>query len=91
MPYLTGVAAGRPHDLLFWRMNQRTAIRVDDWKLLRNPGRGTGKEWQLYDLSRDLEETRDLAADEPAELRRLVEIWERVNGEMIDPLWQRGR
>ena len=91
MPYLTGVNAGRPHELLFWRMNQRTAVRMEDWKLLRNPGRGGGKEWQLYDLSRDLEEARDLADDEPDQLQRLVEIWERMNAQMVEPLWQRGR
>jgi arylsulfatase A-like enzyme len=91
MPYLTGARTDRPHELLFWRMNQRTAVRVDDWKLLRNPGRGSGKEWQLYDLSRDLEEAHDLAADEPQELQRLVKIWEQMNGQMIPPLWERER
>ena len=38
IPFLGGSETGQPHDVLFWRLNQKTAVRVGDWKLLRNPG-----------------------------------------------------
>ena len=39
MPYLAGEEPGRPHEKLFWRLNHKTALRLGDWKLLRNPPR----------------------------------------------------
>ena len=50
-----------------------SSIRLGDWKAIWFYGnsesvRGT---WELYDIRRDLGETRDLAAEEPARLRTL--------------------
>ena len=91
LPYLTGRREGRPHDVLFWRMNRRTAVRVGDWKLLSNPGRGSGADWQLYDLAEDISESKDLAGSHPERLQQLKQVWDRLNAEMIDPLWTRRR
>jgi arylsulfatase A-like enzyme len=46
------------------------AVRDGDWKLLVNAD-GTGAE--LYDLSTDAREVKDVAADQPAVVRRLTE------------------
>ena len=40
IPYLKGEKNSRPHDTLFWSIYKRSAIRVGDWKLLRNPAAG---------------------------------------------------
>lgn len=88
MPYLAGKDATRPHDALFWRLNQRTAIRVGDWKLLRSPQRGQEGAWELYNLAEDLSETTDLARQQPDRLAELSAAWKRLNAEMIDPVWQ---
>jgi len=46
---------------LFWRMNQRKAVRRGDWKLVL-----TGQEKpQLYNLSEDIGESKDRSAAEP--------------------------
>jgi arylsulfatase B len=91
MPYLTGGRDGRPHDVLFWRMYQRTAVRVGDWKLVRNPRRGADRAWQLYNLAEDVGESNDLASSRPERLDQLQTVWERLNAEMIEPAWTRRR
>lgn len=87
IPYLTGKNSGRPHEKLFWRINTRTAIRVGDWKLLRNPYRGQGDDWELYDLANDISESNDLAKSEPKKFKEMMAAWKSINSEMIDPVW----
>jgi arylsulfatase A-like enzyme len=87
IPYLTGKNKSRPHDELFWRISKRTAIRVGDWKLLRNPGRREDGDWELYHLADDLSEEHDLASSNPAKLKEMIAAWESINSEMIDPVW----
>lgn len=87
LPYLLGAKKSSPHETLFWRLKNRTAIRVGDWKLLRNPARGLTADWQLYNLKKDVGETTDLASANPEILRKLRAQWESLNAEMIDPIW----
>ena len=91
LPYLTGERAGRPHDLLFWRMSRRAALRLGDWKLVRNPRGRSGLAWELYHLADDLAESHDLAQTQPDKLHELQAAWDRLNGEMIEPIWSRQR
>ncbi len=87
MPFLTGKSSGAPHDALYWRFGKKCAIREGDWKLVDN---GTGK-WELYDLSKDIGESKDLAADKPAKFRKLKARWDKWNSELVPPLWQTQR
>ena len=76
------------------------ALRQGDWKLVkaRSSGSGdyarTGKATvdgaQLYNLREDLGEKNNLAASQPKKLQELVLAWEKLNAEMIDPLWRDG-
>lgn len=53
----------------------RRAMREGDWKaLLEPPPFGSGR-WELYDLAQDPGEARDLAAQQPELLQRLVGRW----------------
>jgi len=75
LPYLLGKNEARPHEALFWRMNEMWAVRVGDWKVFKD--RGTGPS-HLYDLSADPGEQRDLAADRSdklAELKDKFDTW----------------
>jgi arylsulfatase A-like enzyme len=56
------------------------AIRSGKWKLILGPGSGAadGTKPHLYDLLADPGETRDLAADHPAEVMRLSRLLERL-------------
>ena len=92
IPYLRGEQQGHPHNELFWRLGQKTALRQGDWKLLRNPGRGRGAEWELYHLGNDEGETQDLAKQEPERVEAMMSRWQHWNTQMIAPVWSpRGR
>ena len=76
MPFLTG-GQKTPHQTLCWEYGQQWAIRQGDWKLVfalptkeaKVPVLG------LFDLSRDIGETRDLSAAEPERVRQLQAVW----------------
>jgi arylsulfatase B len=89
VPYLTGQRNGVPHESLFWRQGGKTALRHGDWKLVRMGRRLTSGQakWELYDLSKDISETKNLAGSHPDRLAELVRIWSQLNGEMSDPLF----
>ncbi|MBT6381455.1 MAG: N-acetylgalactosamine-4-sulfatase, partial [Opitutales bacterium] len=84
VPYLTGKRSDRPHETLFWRQGGKSGLRHGDLKLVRMGGRkGVGNsKWELYDLSNDLSEEKNLARSNPERLAELVVIWEKMNGEM---------
>lgn len=87
LPFLTGKQSTAPHRQLFWRLGRRTALRVGDWKLLRNP-RGRSKSgWELYYIGKDISEKRNLAATNAAKLKELLREWKTVNDQMIPPIW----
>ena len=89
IPFISGQDKGRPHKTLFWRQGGKTALRHDDWKLVRMGKRLTaGKaQWELYDLSKDLAETNDLALTHPERLAELVQLWKETNATMLKPLF----
>lgn len=88
LPFLTGERVQPPHESLFWRLGKRTAVRVGDWKLLKNPtGRNSDNTWELYNLAQDISESRDLASTEPQRVQQLQAEWQRFNAQMIDPTW----
>lgn len=68
LPILRGDAAGqRTHKYLYWEFYEgkagSQAVRMGDWKGVRKPGL-TGK-IELYDVSKDIGEEKDVAADHP--------------------------
>ena len=89
IPFVTGKDSGTPHETLFWRQGGRTAIRHGDWKLVRMGGRKAkgNANWELYNLANDLSEETNVAGSNPERLAELVELWERMNDEMVDPLF----
>ena len=97
LPYLTGEKTGVPHQALYWRFGQQIALRSGDWKLVKAPtneaeakvrgGKGTTAGAQLYNLKEDIGETENLAAKHPERLKELSAVWEKINGEMVEPTW----
>jgi arylsulfatase B len=88
MPYLSGEAHGSPHESLYWRQGRNTAVRVDDWKLVRH---GSGKDegqWELYDLAQDIGETKNLAEAERQRRDSLIGVWQKLNAQMIEPAFR---
>ena len=62
-PFVTGKNSSRPHQNLFWRFGEQWAVRQEDWKLVVSRG-GSGKP-ELYNLAKDVGESKDLASVEP--------------------------
>jgi arylsulfatase A-like enzyme len=82
-PFVTGANPGRPHQTLYWRYGPQWAVRHGDLKLVVSKG-GSGKP-ELYDLSKDIGESRDLASAQPAKVRELQALWDKWSAEQAEP------
>jgi arylsulfatase A-like enzyme len=82
-PFVTGANSARPHQTLYWRYGPQWAVRHGDLKLVVSKG-GSGKP-ELYDLSKDIGESRDLAAAQPAKVRELQALWDKWSAEQAEP------
>ena len=60
-----------PRPYLWWMHDDHKAILKGSWKLVTTKG-GT---WELYDLSKDRSETRDLITQYPEKAAELEKIW----------------
>jgi arylsulfatase A-like enzyme len=74
--------APTPHEAIFWEMNQQTAVRQGDWKLVLKgqlvEGAPAADDVHLANLAEDMGERTNLAEELPektAELRELAEGW----------------
>ncbi|MGC4004816.1 MAG: sulfatase-like hydrolase/transferase [Pirellulales bacterium] len=83
LPYVRGEATGKPHQTLYWRFGEQWAVRHGDHKLVVSRG-GSGKP-ELYDLSVDKEESKDLAAAQPQKVAELQKLYDAWNAEQAPP------
>lgn len=88
-PYLCGQQGGEPHESLFWECNwfgaPDCAARRGVWKIIQTrtgAGGAEGGKWELYDLSRDLGEARNVAAEHPQVVRELDAAYREWRGGM---------
>ncbi len=100
LSYLKGEKTGTPHEALYWRFGNQSAIRVGDYKLVsydRNADTQTGaanqgaSEAKLYNLAADIGETKDLAAAMPDKVNDLQARWDTWNATLVKPLWGGGK
>ncbi len=57
---------------LFWEHESNRAVREGDWKLVAKEG----GPWELYNITIDRAESRDLAASEPSKAKELAAKWD---------------
>ena len=81
-PYLRGGRRGGPHETIFWKIKSAAALRRGDWKLMML---APDFRPQLYDLTSDIGESRDLAAAKPDLTRELHAAWQEWNRTMPPP------
>jgi uncharacterized sulfatase len=78
------------HDFLYWEFYERTfrqAIVVEDWKLIRS---GMDDERiELYDLSKDIHEDKNLAKEKPDLAKKFLAIMEKAH--VPHPNWRTPR
>jgi arylsulfatase A-like enzyme len=86
MPYLLKKKQGLPHEQLFWRIDNGLsyAIRESQYKLV---GNAKNHKKELFDLSTDPQESRDISEDKPNEVQRLSLLYNKWQAKMIPPLW----
>jgi arylsulfatase A-like enzyme len=88
IPYLRGDNRNRPHQTLYWKMENRGAIRDGDWKMLRFADRPA----ELYRLTDDPGEQRNLADAHPERMKSLYKklfTWELTLGRPLFMLRRR--
>jgi arylsulfatase A-like enzyme len=98
-PHLTGQTKKPPHNALYWRFGQQMAIISEGYKLVRydanadtNSGAGGQgvTDAKLYDLSKDVGESNDLASQMPDKVKQLQSQWEAWNADNREPIWGGG-
>jgi arylsulfatase A-like enzyme len=73
LPVLLGDTAGqKQHTCLFWQYNDKRAIRMGEWKAVRT---SLNAPTELYDLSEDPSETKDIASYYPDTTKTLEELF----------------
>jgi len=62
-----------PHDFIYFNHEGNRALRVGDWKLVSF--RENKDAWELYDLSSDRAESKDLSGRHPERVKEMAEKW----------------
>ena len=71
-PTLLAQPGQQAHDHLYWEYRDQRAVRMGNWKACKRGNR----DWELYDLSLDVEEKQNIAGHHPAVLKKLVTLSE---------------
>lgn len=65
----------KPMVWVFPEYGGQVAVRQGDYKLVRKDLKKKNQgEWELYNIASDINETHDIAADEPAQVQSLIDI-----------------
>ncbi len=86
LPEITGTRGQKKHPWLYWEFTGNSgwqAARIDNWKVVRKHlVKEPGRRLELYDLSTDTGETRNIAAKHPEIILKAQEIfWQRTPSE----------
>ncbi|MEX2138620.1 MAG: arylsulfatase [Pirellulales bacterium] len=77
LPTLLGRGEQRRHEFLYWEFPSyggQQAVRMGDWKGVRQALAKGAIKTELYNLSRDVGERQDMAAEEPAIVKQIEQI-----------------
>ncbi|MDO6738836.1 sulfatase-like hydrolase/transferase [Wenyingzhuangia sp. 2_MG-2023] len=83
LPFITQKNKKSPHEILFWKKENRGIVRKGDWKLLRFPDRPA----ELYNVTKDISENDNLAYRHPEKVRELFKDLFEWEGELERPLF----
>jgi arylsulfatase len=77
LPTLTGKGEQKTHDFLYWEFpgyGGQQAVRMGEWKAIRQNMHKGNTTLQLFNLAKDVGETTDVAAANPAIVERMLAI-----------------
>jgi arylsulfatase A-like enzyme len=81
LPYLSGEQDSPPHETLYWRFIEHRAVRHGEWKLTMPADKPEG----LFDLSRDISESKDLSVERPEVVSDLKKRFAEWNADLPPP------
>ncbi len=87
LPYLFGEKSGNPHDKLFWRKLEESAVRQGDFKLVSLKNYGS----TLYNLADDIGELNDISSTDSLTYNKLLQDYYEWESHMSQPLWDEGK
>ncbi|MCP5537584.1 MAG: sulfatase-like hydrolase/transferase [Akkermansiaceae bacterium] len=91
LPGLQNISPSKGHDTLYFRRSVAAAVRDGNWKLIRVENEDLGHRFLLFDLARDIGETKDLAKQHPERVQQLaakLATWEKG---IQAPAWREGK
>ena len=89
VPFLTGENPARPHQTLYWKNGVSWAVRDGDLKLAN--GDRAAKDPELFDLSQDPEESKNLAGEREPDVKRLTALYDAWKKDFPTTPWGGGR
>ena len=87
LPFVLGEKSEAPHASLCWRAGRQHAIRLGDWKLVRDLRQGERD--MLFNLAEDIGEQNDLAEAQPGRLKDLQAAYAEWEKGMMPAQWVR--
>ncbi|WP_088323804.1 sulfatase-like hydrolase/transferase [Polaribacter tangerinus] len=87
LPYVKGEKKCNPHETLFWRKLEESAVRKGNFKMIHLQNYGA----VMYNLNKDLGEINDISKQNKSQLDSMFlsyHIWQQ---EMKTPLWVEGK
>src|SRR5207237_1565036 len=90
-----GKESTKPHSTRYWRFGEQMAIHQGDWKLVRydpvvDGMKGKATEPKLYNLAKDIGESKDLIEAEPQKAKELQAAWDEWNQSNVPARWGEG-
>ncbi len=58
-------AKQKQHEMLYWEYRNQTAVRYGKWKAMQPNKAKQPERWELYDLEKDVSESKDISAGHP--------------------------
>lgn len=86
LPFLQNKVTTPPHETLFWRFGEQTAVRHGNYKLVKAVG---NTKLELYDLAADIGEQKDLSQEKPEIFQDVKNRYDQWNKTLVEPRWQR--
>lgn len=80
----------KTHEKLFSRRAAASSIRDKQWKLIRVFEEDKSFRYLLFDLSKDIGETNDLAQQNPERVKELSGMIKKWEGGLMAPIWEEG-
>src|ERR1019366_2913924 len=77
LPTILGKGEQRKHAFLYWEFSGyggQQAVRLGDWKAIRQDLHKGNTKLQLFDLAKDISETTDVSAQHPEVVERMLRI-----------------